>query len=72
MILVHRLNGQPFVVNALHIVSIERTPDTLLTLFGGAKLLVADDLETLVQRCEDFVRHIGSAAVSAPSAKQDT
>lgn len=62
MILVHRLDGQPLLLNALHIVSIERTPDTLLTLFGGGKVLVADSCEQVAGRIDEICRHLGSCA----------
>jgi flagellar protein FlbD len=71
MITVHRLNGQPFVVNAFHIVSIERTPDTLLTLFSGDKMLVLDRCEDIITRIEAFVGHIGVCALSPSSADKD-
>lgn len=71
MITVHRLNGQPFVVNAFHIVSIERTPDTILTLFGGAKMLVSDSCEDIVARIEAFVGHIGHCATPISSVDKD-
>lgn len=71
MIIVHRLNGQPLVVNAIHIVSVERTPDTLLTLYGGDKLLVTDSCEDVVSRIEAFVGHIGAHARGSPPADKD-
>jgi flagellar protein FlbD len=71
MIVLHRLNGQPLVVNVFHIVSIERTPDTLLTLFGGDKLLVAESLDEVVIRFQAFMQHIGRVPLSAPPAQQD-
>lgn len=71
MITVHRLNGQPFVVNAFHIVTIEQTPDTILTLFGGAKMLVSDSCEDIVARIEAFVGHVGRCTRHSSSADKD-
>lgn len=59
MITLHRLNGQSFVLNALHIVSVESTHDTVLTLLNGEKLLVEETAEQVTERCRDFLQSIG-------------
>jgi flagellar protein FlbD len=48
MILVHRLTGDSLVVNADHIERIEETPDTVLTLLDGKKILVKDSMSEVV------------------------
>lgn len=42
MILVHRLRGEPMLVNADLIEAIEATPDTVLTFVDGRKMLVTE------------------------------
>lgn len=57
MIALHRPDGTEFFLNVAHIVSIETTPDTIVTLFSGEKLRikehardVADTITVLFQR----------------------
>jgi flagellar protein FlbD len=49
VILVHRLRGEPLYVNADLIESIESTPDTVLTLLDGRRLLVDETPEAVVE-----------------------
>ncbi|MBC5815389.1 MAG: flagellar FlbD family protein [Candidatus Eremiobacteraeota bacterium] len=58
MIALIRLNGQPIMVNADLIESVETTPDTVVTLTSGNKLIVRDSMETLQQKIIDFKRKI--------------
>jgi flagellar protein FlbD len=50
VILVHRLRGEPFYVNPDVIESVESTPDTVLTLVDGRRILVDDAPEQIVAR----------------------
>lgn len=50
MILVHRLRGEPMFLNEDLIESIESTPDTVVTMVDGRKLVLADDPGDLVDR----------------------
>jgi flagellar protein FlbD len=50
VILVHRLRGEPMFINEDLIESIESTPDTVVTLVDGRKIVVADDPELIVER----------------------
>lgn len=50
MIFVTRLDGSEVVVNVDLIVTIERTPDTVLTLTTGDRIMVKESLEEIVQR----------------------
>ncbi len=49
MITLTRLNGHPFAVNPDLIERAEATPDTVVTLVDGTKLLVAEDLASLAR-----------------------
>jgi flagellar protein FlbD len=53
-----RLNNQPIVVNCELIESIESTPDTVVTLISGNKLIVRDSLEDVRRRVIEFKREI--------------
>ncbi|MGZ3575000.1 MAG: flagellar FlbD family protein [Vulcanimicrobiaceae bacterium] len=58
MIALTRLNGQPIMVNSDLIESIEPTPDTVVTLTSGNKLVVRDSMEEIQARIIDFTRKI--------------
>lgn len=50
MVALRKINGKEFVLNADLIESIESTPDTLITLTNGKKLLVQNSLEDIVRK----------------------
>ena len=54
MILVHRLRGAPMFLNADLIEFIESTPDTVITLADGRKLVVSDTPEEVIERATRF------------------
>jgi flagellar protein FlbD len=58
MIPLRRLNNQPIVVNCDLIESIESTPDTVVTLTSGNKLIVRESLDEITRRVIDFKRRI--------------
>jgi len=58
MISLIRLNGQPLMVNCDLIESIEATPDTVVTLTSGNKLIVRDSMEELQAKIVEFKRKI--------------
>lgn len=62
MIKLTRLNGQPIMVNADLIESVEPTPDTVITLVSGNKLIVRDPMETIQERIVEFKRKIYAPA----------
>ncbi|MBC7764959.1 MAG: flagellar FlbD family protein [Hyphomonadaceae bacterium] len=47
MIMLTRLNGEEFMANADLIEFIEITPDTVITMHSGKKILVSESLETV-------------------------
>ena len=49
MITLTKLNDNPIVVNAELIETIETTPDTLMTLTNGKKILVKEPAEEVVE-----------------------
>ena len=72
MIMLSRLNGLPFALNPDLLERAEATPDTVLTLCDGSKLLVGETVEELVARVRDYRASILSLAdtvvVPQPSA----
>lgn len=58
MIMLTRLNGTKFYINAELIVSVEETPDTVITLADKTKLVVRDSAETVVERFIAFQQKV--------------
>ncbi|WP_339063312.1 flagellar FlbD family protein [Tepidibacillus marianensis] len=56
MIKVNRLDGSEFVINGLLIESVESTPDTIVTLTTGKKIMVKQSVDDIILRFEDFIR----------------
>lgn len=56
MIHLTRLNNQPLVVNADLIKFIEKSPDTVITLVTGEKLVVRESVEEVLNRIGEFHR----------------
>lgn len=64
MIELTRLNQTPVVVNCTHIVTVEATPDTVVTLTTGEKLLVRDSVRDVVDRTARYLRQLGAGPVA--------
>jgi flagellar protein FlbD len=62
MIMLSRLNGLPFALNPDLIERAEATPDTVLTLCDGSKLLIGESVQELVDRVRDYRAQILSRA----------
>jgi flagellar protein FlbD len=58
MIALRRLNNQPIMVNAELIEQLETTPDTVVTLTSGNKLLVRDTPEEIQAKIIDYKRRV--------------
>jgi len=50
MIEITRLDGKDIVLNADWIQSIEKTPDTLITLTSGVQLIVRNSVDEIIQK----------------------
>jgi flagellar protein FlbD len=62
VIRVTRLDGTPMLVNVDQITWIEFTPDTVISLANGEKLLVRDAPDEIVHRVHDFKRALTGSA----------
>ena len=58
MIEVTRLNGTPYFLNSDLIVTIEATPDTIITLNNGEKLMVREKVQDIIANVVDFKRKL--------------
>ncbi|WP_017185467.1 flagellar FlbD family protein [Alkalibacillus haloalkaliphilus] len=59
MITVTRLNGEPFVLNALYIEKVQALPDTTISLANGKTYFVQESVDTIIQRSTDYYKNIG-------------
>jgi flagellar protein FlbD len=60
MIYVTRLNHKPLVLNSDLIEQIEMTPDTVISLTTGEKIMVLESSDELVERVVNFRRSIST------------
>jgi flagellar protein FlbD len=58
MILLTRLNGQQFIINAEKIRYVESTPDTIVCCDTGEKVMVRETLQEVTRRAIDYARVI--------------
>lgn len=58
MIELTRLNGREFVLNAELIKFVEHSPDTVITLINGEKIVVRETKQEVLRRCLEFRRVI--------------
>jgi len=58
MISVTRLNGKNFVVNSELIEIIESTPDTVITLITGKKIIVLESIDEIVEKTVKYRKKI--------------
>jgi flagellar protein FlbD len=69
MIQVTRLNRIPLVLNSDLIEYIEITPDTVITLTNGHKMVVAESASEVVERVVAFRRSIMSSPLDSPTVR---
>ncbi len=62
MIRLHRIRGEEMFLNADLIESMEVTPDTVLTLIDGRKMVIADDPNVVVDEIARFRARVLCAA----------
>ena len=64
MIRVTRLGGGEFILNADLIESIEKTPDTVVTLTSGRKYVLTEPIDVLLARITEYRKKLGSLSFS--------
>jgi len=72
MILLTRLNNRPLVVNSDMIKFIENTPDTVITLITGEKVVVLETVAEVMEEILNFRRQIVAAAGSVVRGPDET
>lgn len=66
MIEVSRLNGKTFVINCEQIKYIEATPDTVITLATGEKIMVREPVLDVINRTMDYRKRLHQEAPVGP------
>lgn len=59
MIKVTRINNSPLVVNAELIEFVETTPETIICLTTGKKIMVKESIDDIIERVAEFKRKSG-------------
>jgi len=77
MVQLTRLNQRQLVLNSDLIEHIESTPDTVITLTTGAKFMVRESPEEIIERVAKFRRQSGNdwrsrTAISTPTTESST
>ena len=58
MIVLTRLKGQRFILNAELIRTVEKTPDTMITLLNGDRIIVQESMDEVVRRSVEYGRQL--------------
>ncbi len=66
MIVVTRLNGKRFSVNADLVARLEANPDTTITLIDGSRYIVAEPMHYVIELIEDYKARVLVRARSVP------
>lgn len=69
MILVTRLDRQSMFLNPDHIISVEETPDTVITLFNGHHILVREPGQVILNRIIAFRAQILRRSAAVPTGR---
>jgi flagellar protein FlbD len=67
MIKVHLMNGSHIVLNSDLIESLEATPDTMISLSNGKKLIVIESVSDIVDRIVEFRARLGKQSAAVES-----
>jgi len=62
MIEVTRINGRKITINAELILYIEETPDIVITLTNGIKIIVKEEVNTIINMVIDYKRKMHQGA----------
>jgi len=65
MIALTRMDKQVMYLNPDHIISVEETPDTVITLFNGNRYLVTDTAASIISKVVAFRARIARRAACA-------
>jgi flagellar protein FlbD len=64
MVTLTRFNGTKITINAILIETMEETPDTLITLTTGKKIMVLEKVSDVISLVQSYMRHIGAVRIA--------
>jgi flagellar protein FlbD len=67
MIALTRLNGSRFAVNSDLIERVDASPDTVITLVDGAKYLVKESIDEVIEAVRSFRASVVATSVAGPT-----
>jgi len=67
MITVTRLNGSKVTVNVLLIETVEQTPDTVISLTTGNKIIVRETADEVIEKTRAYLSSIGIVQATVKS-----
>lgn len=56
MIILTKLNGKELMINEQHIETAKESPDTVITMTGGATYIVTEKLDDILEKILEFNR----------------
>jgi flagellar protein FlbD len=71
MVTLTRLNGTRITLNALLIEVMEETPDTLITLTTGKKIIVLEKVSVVVSLVQNYMQSIAAIKAVVKSTGQE-
>lgn len=71
MIKLTRLNGKPFILNAIYIETIESFPDTTIMLTNGRKYVVKETEAETVKLVREFYQSVNLIGTSPLEEEED-
>ena len=63
MIELTKWSGNTFILNAWHIEQVEESPDTLVVLSNGKKIIVKESAEEVAMKVKCFFKEVASPTV---------
>ncbi len=69
MIKVTRINDSPLVINADLIEFVEATPETIICLTTGKKIMVRESIDEIIERVAAF-KHMAGIRVQGPDTSE--
>jgi len=58
MIILHKMNGDEFILNPIHIETVEEKPDTVITLTNDKKYLVKEKRDEIIQKIMEYRKRL--------------
>ncbi len=71
MILVTRLTGRPIIINVDLVKTIEETPDTMITLVNGDRIMVKESMDEVISKAIEYGRQIRCFPIPANPHPQE-